>query len=248
MLARRTCLLAFASALAGACASSEPIDGDTPATGGSAGASDAAASDAASGGNAGVGNSAGFPSGGSGGGIPGGAAGAAPDGGSGASGGSCGAEVCNGVDDDCDGTADNGGVCSTGCVGHKFDNHGYAYCVAQVTLSLAAEDCINQNMKPARPNDAAENDWLRSTATAAGMGAIWLGATDWTTEGSWEWPDGTAFWTGGANGSPVAGVYTNWGSNDPTGKDANDCMQMSTDGKWHETACSGKVAYVCEDY
>ncbi len=213
---------------------------------------DAAAGDAAGGGSGGAGAGGGFPSGGSGGGFPGGAAGAAPDGGGGAGGGSggttCGAEVCNGEDDDCDGTADNGGVCSAGCVGHKFDNHGYAFCANQTTLSLAAEDCINQNMKPARPNDATENDWLRSTATSLGMGALWLGATDWTTEGSWEWPDGTAFWTGGANGSPVGGVYTNWGPNDPTGKDANDCMQMSADGTWHETACSAKVVYVCEDY
>lgn len=242
-------VVAVVASLACACASSEDVGDGPPGSGSGGGDVDAGGSGGSGneggGGSSGIGNSGGFPTDS---GFPGGAAGTTGTGGGSGTGGSCGAEVCNGVDDDCDGTPDNGGVCSPGCSGQKFDNHGYSFCATQSTLSVAAEDCIAQNMKPARPNDAQENDWLRSTATSLAMGAVWLGATDWTTEGNWEWPDGTAFWTGGHNGSPVGSVYTNWGSTEPVGKDASDCMQMGVDGTWHEVACGGKVAYICEDY
>jgi hypothetical protein len=80
------------------------------------------------------------------------------------------------------------------------------------------------------------------------LGAIWLGATDWTTEGDWAWPDGTQFWTGGASGSALGGVYTNWGQKQPTGSGSNDCMQMDAAGQWREVGCKNTSQYVCEDY
>lgn len=174
--------------------------------------------------------------------------GSAAAGGSGGGGGkSCGPEICNGLDDDCDGTPDNG-VCAAGCKGKEYFFHAYTFCTTPHTLSDAGADCISQKMKPVRPNDAAENDWLRQTATGLGMGVIWLGATDWTTEGDWEWPDGTKFWTGGATGAPVGSTYTNWAPKHPTGSGSNDCLQMDAAGQWLETACNKTAMYVCEDY
>ena len=179
----RLWLVAIA-ALLGACASGESFDG-TSSPGGAAGATTGGSGGAAGGG--GVPSSGGFPSGG---GFPGGAGGVggvagSAGGGSGAGGGAgCVPEICNGVDDDCDGTPDNG-ACSPGCSGKKYLDHGYAYCATAKTLSKAAEDCIAQKMKPARPNDAAENAWLRTTATTLALGTVWLGATDWTSKGTW---------------------------------------------------------------
>ncbi|HMR06458.1 MAG TPA: C-type lectin domain-containing protein [Polyangiaceae bacterium] len=233
MLRRIHSFALIASLAAVACATSEAVD---------EGAGDAAAT----GGGTGIAGSGGLSGGGFPGKVDGGGGG--PTGSGGGSGGvSCSAEVCNGRDDDCDGKADNG-VCSPGCTGQEYLEHGYSFCSTTKELSDAAADCISQKMRLTRPNDAAENDWLRQTATGMGLGALWLGATDWTTEGDWSFPDGAQVWTGGQNGSVVGGVYTNWAQKHPTGSGSNDCMQMNAAGEWSEVSCKQSVAYVCEDY
>ena len=54
-----------------------------------------------------------------------------------------------------------------------------------------------------------------------GIAYVWIGATDKVTEGTWTWDgvdggNGDNFWTGqgtngSGNGSPVGGLYNNWG-------------------------------------
>ncbi len=221
-----------------ACASSEPVDDTEPQV-------DAAAeSSIGSGGSGGGGalSGGGFPTKlDGGGGVP------IEGGGGSGGGGGCSAEVCNGLDDDCDGTPDNS-VCTGGCTGHAYSGRGYMFCSTAKSLSEAAAVCVNQDMGVALPNDQAENDWLRTTATAQSMGAFWLGGTDWTKEGDWKWPDGTQFWTGGASGSSVGGLFTNWAPSQPSGSKNDDCMRMDTAGKWSEIDCNKTAAYVCEKY
>ena len=259
----RLLLVGVVASLAGCASGDEIDDGSHPSSGGGGGGGAAGAS-SSGGGVAGSTGSGGFPSGGGfpgggtsgSGGFPGGSGGVAGGGGfpgggggsGGGTGGSCGAEKCNGLDDDCNGTPDNG-VCSTGCKGMTYQGHGYAFCTTAKDLSKAAEDCVAQKMKIARPNNDAENTWLRTTATTSGLAAFWLGATDWTTEGQWSWPDGTLFWIGGANGAPAAGgLYVNWAAGQPAGSGAGDCMQMDASGTWGEVSCGKTAPYVCEDY
>ncbi len=242
MLSATPRLLVVASFAAGACATSEDVDRSKPGFDAAAGAAGISAGGAAGGSGSGGLSGGGFP------GTDGAVGDGSPSGGGGGTGGkTCGPEICNGVDDDCNGTVDNG-VCSPGCKGQEYVIHGFAFCTTPKTLNDAATDCIAQKMKPARPNDVQENDWLRQTATSLGLGTLWLGATDWTTEGDWDWPDGTKFWTGGAKGAAVGGVYTNWAPNHPTGTGSNDCMQMDAAGQWLETNCAKTAMYVCEDY
>ena len=242
-----------------ACASGGEIDdGSHPAGGGgAAGASSSGGGVAGSTSSGGFPSGGGFPGGGTAGsaGFPGGSGGAAGGGGfpggggsGGGTGGSCGTEKCNGLDDDCNGTPDNG-VCSAGCKGMTYQAHGYAFCATAKDLSKAAEDCVAQKMKIARPNNDAENGWLRTTATTSGLATFWLGGVDWTTEGQWSWPDGTLFWIGGASGAPAAGgLYINWGTGQPAGSGAADCMLMDASGFWVENGCGKTAPYVCEDY
>lgn len=76
-------------------------------------------------------------------------------------------------------------------------------------------------------NSAAENDTIRDQIVAAGLNSsdaadgggatyAWIGAVE-SSEGNYEWGDGTDFWSGGTSGGAVGGNYTNFGSYDGFG-------------------------------
>ena len=57
------------------------------------------------------------------------------------------------------------------------------------------------------------SDDFGDTKSNDGGGAayVWIGANDISTEGTWVWvDDGTQFWAGYTNGSPVDGRFNNW--------------------------------------
>lgn len=64
---------------------------------------------------------------------------------------------------------------------------------------------------------ALENSYID---TYLGVEDSWLAATDITTEGEWFWVDGpesnTQFWTGGASGSSVNSLYSEWAPSEPS--------------------------------
>ncbi|MCK4658712.1 MAG: PEP-CTERM sorting domain-containing protein [Phycisphaerae bacterium] len=71
-------------------------------------------------------------------------------------------------------------------------------------------------------NDAAENEWVRSTFPAFGPHNMWIGLNDIAKEGLFEW----------VSGEPV--TYTNWGPGEPGAPDGiSDFVGMTfSDGLW----------------
>ncbi|MCE5334113.1 MAG: tandem-95 repeat protein [Desulfobacteraceae bacterium] len=71
-------------------------------------------------------------------------------------------------------------------------------------------------------DDGAEQQWLRQTFER--FGEVWIGLTDQTTEGTWQWADG------------AAPAYTNWASGQPYqwGSDY-DFACMGSGGQWFNT-------------
>jgi hypothetical protein len=105
-------------------------------------------------------------------------------------------------------------------------------------------------MRLARVDDLAENTWIRSTADTFAMGETWIGIQDPNKTLNWQWTDGAVFWTGGANGMPVGGLFNDWSSGRPSGGIRN-CASMLTSassGQWFDRSCTSLLPYVCELY
>lgn len=174
------------------------------------------------------------------------------------SGGTCtptngGVETCDGVDNDCDGTPDQGATCPSNCTGHTLATGVYARCNA-ATFGSARTTCASGSlgMHLVRIDDAAENAAVLSLATSA----VWISATDSdsvASEGAWEWGDGTQFWMGGPasmGGVAVGGLYSNWGAPQPdnAGSGGEDCAEMTTGGTgtWNDLVCNSARMFICE--
>jgi hypothetical protein len=166
------------------------------------------------------------------------------------------AEVCDGVDNDCNGATDENNRCPAGCSGFSLGaDYGYMYCSNGLTHAQATQRCERQGMHLVNIQSAAKNaavlDAIFSVAAGAPPSSVHIGATH-TAEGTWSWVDGTIFWT---NGSPVDGAYVNWDRGEPNGslvEGGEDCGTMlvaalaSDAGLWNDVPCSTPFAFVCE--
>jgi hypothetical protein len=148
----------------------------------------------------------------------------------------------------------SGGSGGTTCRSDAFNGHAYVFCDGAATFDAARSDCRNRGMLLVRIDDAAEDTWVHSMIPAADQADDkssvwrWLGANDIVTADDWRWDDGSAFWSGGANGSPVNGAYANWGRGQPI-RSNNACVLMEAKlGYWLNLDCPSAHPYVCEQY
>ena len=98
---------------------------------------------------------------------------------------------------------------------------------------------------------AYENELVRSMLSNGAQS--WLGAADLTTEGDFNWYDGTAagdeFWTGGQSGSANAGFYENFADFEPFDSGGQDYVLMyQPSGTWDDVPNGHSTAnyYVIE--
>ncbi len=143
-------------------------------------------------------------------------------------------ESCNGIDDDCDGIADEG--CP--CVGKPYDDRFYFFCIDYRTWDDARAFCQTINGRLAAIRTDGVNAFLSAeTGALDSTQKWWLGGTDAAVEGTWEWDGGTA-WS-----------YSNWQSGEPNNSGGNeDCLQLwrFTDGRWNDEPCAQALHYICE--
>jgi hypothetical protein len=228
-----------------------PAEAGQPMVDGGAGASSGGAPAA---GTAGRGGSGGTTAGSGSGGTTAGSGSGGTTAGSGSGGCTAtGAEVCDGRDNDCSGSIDDGNVCATGCEGHEHGGHGYLFCTTPLSWSAAEAACETQGFKLVRVDDATEMLWLHDICFAAvgsnNTAAVWpwLGANDQAVAGEWRWADGTLFWQGNQTGTPVAGLYNNWTQGEPIAKDSCGAMQNNPDKSlWAAQPCTSLHPYTCE--
>jgi hypothetical protein len=131
------------------------------------------------------------------------------------------------------------------CTYARLGTHDYWFCSTAKTYALAKTLCDSVGMHLVRPDNATENEFVRTRIGAAS----WIGAGDSSVEGQWRWVnDNAQFWQGKAVGSAVGGLYSQWASAEPNDlQSAEDCGAMlSPAGTWSDISCSQKRNVVCE--
>ncbi len=136
-------------------------------------------------------------------------------------------ETCDGEDDDCDGTVDDGAGCP--CNAATFDGTGYLFCTTARTWDYADRLYQGYGYLLVSVSDSAEQAWLTSTAASySSSKSWWIGANDKSSEGNWRWDSGES-WS-----------YSNWSSGQPdNGSGTEDCGNMAGygSGLWNDEQC-----------
>jgi hypothetical protein len=155
------------------------------------------------------------------------------------------------VGDACVGIACGPCTNTTECSCESHNGHNYRFCTTARSWNDAEIQCAIATMRLARVDDLLENAWIRSTADAHAFAETWIGVEDPMKTLNWQWPDGTQFWTGGASGSAVGGLYNAWNPGSPTGNSVRNCASMmssASSGQWQDRSCTSQLPYVCEFY
>ena len=146
-------------------------------------------------------------------------------------------EVCNGVDDDCDGLKDehsqvNSGMCE-GCDVREWGGHAYWLCPGPMSWESARAVCQQYGAVDLTIVDNGdENGFLFNNMAGSNQ---WLGARD-TSPGfaEYTWVDGSAL------------VYDAWTGPNPD--EDNGCAQMASNDSsyWRDRSCGQSYAFACE--
>lgn len=137
-------------------------------------------------------------------------------------------ELCNAMDDDCDGVIDEEGCpCEVATHGGSV----YLLCSSAAPWLDASMFCRGRGYHLADIHDDDESAFVASFVS----GEAWIGLNDRETEDTFLWESGAAV------------TYTNWSSTQPDGAGGGgdaDCVLAA--GRWHDWDCTRPYPYLCE--
>jgi glucose/arabinose dehydrogenase len=130
----------------------------------------------------------------------------------------------------------------------QFGSHCYRGLPSALTYDSALTQCraLGASWSLVEIASSAENSFARGL-----LGGVerWLGATDRSIEGTFVWQSGVPFWSGGRQGAPVGGRFTNFASGEPNdagGSGVADCLRMTASGLWRDGGCNTTLRPLCE--
>ena len=162
------------------------------------------------------------------------------------------AEVCNGLDDDCDTTVDSAAACP--CNLERNAGHTYLFCETVSTWTAAESACeAYDNYQLAVVTDATEQAWIWSTSSSHDASRWWwLGLHNQSATAAEE-PAGAFEWV---DGSTVS--YAPWYPHSPwvqpdDYRGVEDCVHIDpSHGYWNDLECGidnwygTELYYICE--
>jgi hypothetical protein len=136
-------------------------------------------------------------------------------------------EHCDGVDEDCDGSVDEGAGCP--CTVQTWGGHGYLFCTRAAYWYDLCDDYTSYGYELVSIGSASEQAWLVTAAAAYSTSRCWwIGFNDRSVERTWVWVSGETV------------TYTNWGPGQPdNGSGSEDCAEFvaSGSGLWNDEQC-----------
>ncbi len=148
-------------------------------------------------------------------------------------------ELCDGIDNDCDGLVEPQGSCPRDFVANLGSN--YLLCDANRQWTEARSLCQEYGSALVTVNDAQEDQWISQQMGNRGWGAVWMGASDGAVEGQFVWMDG----------SPVG--YAAWRDEEPNdagngGDPGADCAARvgGQNPGWVDRSCADEYPFICE--
>ena len=145
-------------------------------------------------------------------------------------------EMCNFVDDDCNGVLDDQPGCPKCLIEAAAGGGRYAYCVNALGWSAAENDCRLQGGHLVSIHSLQQFQTIAARAQSLSMGDFWIGFNDRMAEGTFVWTDGTPR------------DFMLWNAGEPNDYGAGeDCTQVYlANGNWNDLDCAAGLRYVCK--
>jgi hypothetical protein len=178
------------------------------------------------------------------------------------------AEVCDGLDNDCDGTFPNtqrlgrlveyapycqnhnNGNSNDRCFGEAWSGRGYMHCHYHASFGSARGVCQARGMDLVDLATAAESSAVLGAFEAQdgeSWDDLWIGGEEAGNPRWFRWVRlGQNFWEDGS----VGGRFTDWRSGEPSndgGGGSDDCVSArQSDFRWNDRSCGGSLEFICE--
>lgn len=139
--------------------------------------------------------------------------------------------------------------CRPGCSCENYAGARYMFCPDEVTWDGAQAECHGRGLSMVRITSGEEQTWLRYRTQTLGYPKFHVGASDVAQEALWVWDDGTQFWQGLSDGTPIAGEFSLWHSGEPNSfLGEEDCAEVDRLRGWNDSPCTQVKPFVCKDY
>lgn len=144
------------------------------------------------------------------------------------------AEVCNGIDDDCDGIVD---LEECPCSFDSREGRVFLFCAERLSWAGALEACRSLGYDLASVRDIQENAWVSRRSSDFMLEDVWIGLNDIRDGGVFVW----------SNGDPSS--FRFWNDGQPNNRNDQDCTEIHTQDDWaltwNDEECEEAQSFVC---